>query len=164
MPSIEQTKKDILKLVQEANSIIPNAIVPHLEFMDGYPDVPKWHDFEQRVWAIGEKIRLIMNSKPKLRSDKELQDRFVEIVKNRNAKRGRQSFILLLAYRVCASYSAALLSELNDPFVDGQVIYTWRKMQKSLYVQNVSHYLNDSRKWVRDEATKYVNKYNRTAT
>jgi hypothetical protein len=53
-----------------------------------------------------------------------------------------------------------LLSELNDPDVGGHVIYTWRKMQASTFINYVFPYLNSPVKWIRDEAKNYINKFN----
>lgn len=152
-------KGEIIKLLVDAMSMVPESHLPDLDPIDGYPDVPKWHKFENRIWEVGENIRQLMNSSPRLRSDVDLQDRYIEIAKKKHAKRGRQSFIMLLAYKVCTTRSEELVSELNDPFVSGQVIYMWRKMQTALYVEDVSPFINDPKKWIRDEAKKYIDKY-----
>ena len=141
------TKKEILDLVSEANNIIPVELLPNLEPLDGNNKITKWYDFESKVWQIGEQIRQKINSLPKLRKDKELQEIFIGIAKNKNAKRGRQSFIMLLAYKDCSSYAEVLLSELNDPDVEGHVIYALRKMQASTFINFVLPYLNSPVKY-----------------
>jgi hypothetical protein len=90
--------------------------------MDGFPDVPQWHRAEHSLWAIGEQIRHALNSQPKLRSDRSLYAEFLAIVQNRHAMRGRQSFVLLFAYRPCIAWAHDLASLLPDSDIDGQII------------------------------------------
>lgn len=47
----------------------------------------------------------ILREHTSLRKDKSLLDSFLSIATNRNAKRGRQIFIILLGYKHCAEYA-----------------------------------------------------------
>jgi len=159
MESKEDIRSTVVRLLERAETLIPDSMVPNLGPMDRFPDVPEWHDFEHEIWKIGEEIRQAMNAMPKLRADSDLQERILHIAKNRRAKRGRQSFIMLLAYKPCMPVASALASELQDSLVDGHVIYTWRKMQDPSHVKEVAPFLSAPKKWVKDEAKKYIAKY-----
>jgi hypothetical protein len=54
--------------------------------MEDFPDVPEWHGFESQVWEIGEQIRQLLAQYPFLRKDEEMQEAFIRISANANAK------------------------------------------------------------------------------
>ncbi len=124
MTSTAEVKGAGLSLVARAESLIPERRVPELAPLSGNPDVPEWHGFELKVWEIGEQIRQILARHQSLRKDRELQEAFVRILTNANAKRGRQSFVMLLGYKSCQVHAATVAAQINDPNVTGHVIST----------------------------------------
>ena len=89
------------KLISLAETLIPKILEPDLPpaKISG-KDIsqnPAWHDFEHKIWSTGEELRALIQINPILRKDVKLFQRIFIIAKNRNAKRGRQSFIILLA-------------------------------------------------------------------
>jgi hypothetical protein len=124
--------------------------------MDGFPDVPQWHRAEHSLWAIGEQIRHALNSQPKLRSDRSLYAEFLAIVQNRHAMRGRQSFVLLFAYRPCIAWAHDLASLLPDSDIDGQIISALYKMRAPGFSATVAPFLSSSATWIRKEARRYM--------
>ena len=86
-------------LLSEAEYLIPNENLPDLPFMPEAPDVHDWYAFENALWDKGEEIRqLILMSKKK--PNKVQFQRICDICVNPFAKRGRQSFVMLLGKSV----------------------------------------------------------------
>ena len=84
-------------LLTRAEALIPEENLPDLPYMDLAPDVHDWYEFEHKLWEIGEEIRqFISENKNKL--NKNQIDRIVSICLDKKAKRGRQSFVMLLNY------------------------------------------------------------------
>lgn len=153
-----ETKLRILRKVKEAGGLIPDVYIPNLPPTELTKDVPDWHDFEHKIWMLGEEIRLLLVSKKSLRRDKNLQSEFVRIATNRNSKRGRQPFIMLLGYKFCRHHAKEISAQIDDPFVDGHVIMTLRKMRAEGYSIQTRPFLNSSVSWVRNEAKKYLSR------
>jgi hypothetical protein len=95
----------------------------------------------------------------KLRRDKQLLEKILTIALNRKAKRGRESFIMLLWYKHCQKYAQLLIEQIDDDFVRGHIIKGLNKMQASNFIEIVTNYKNDNNTWIRNEAKKYINKY-----
>ena len=128
-------KQEILSLVSQANSYIPDVLEPDLAPLDGFPNVPDWHKYEGEIWKIGEQIRQILNENTRLRKDHQLQDAYLGVIKNRKAKRGRQSFFFLVSYKSCNRCSEIVASQLVDDHVVGHALgseMNQKNMLKSL--------------------------------
>src|SRR6266404_5654945 len=130
-PMKPTSRSNVEGLIAQAKSLVPDDPSAPLSPMDGFPDVPQWHQFEHSLWSIGEQIRQAINSQPKLRSDRALYSEILKIVQSRNALRGRQSFVLLFAYRTCISWAHDLASLIPDSDIDGQIISALYKMRAS---------------------------------
>jgi hypothetical protein len=157
--SLDEAKEYASGSIANAESLIPEEYVPNLPPIESLKDIPKWHDFEEKIWSLGEELRQLLVDFPRLRKDKDLQEGFVRISVNQNAKRGRQSFILLLGYKFCVHHANQIASQINDPFVNGHVISTLKKMQVSDFVTQVKPFLNSKFTWIRKESKKYLAKY-----
>jgi hypothetical protein len=70
--------------------------------------------------------------------------------------RGRQSFVLLFAYKPCVAWARKLASLLPDPDIDGQVISALSKMRASGFSRVVSPFLSCGHTWIRKEARRYL--------
>jgi len=163
-------KLDILdkaeKLISGAETLIPKILEPDLspaKISD--KDIsgnPAWHDFEHKIWSTGEELRALIQKNPTLRKDAKLFQRILNIAKNRNAKRGRQSFIMLLASKQFSNFAADLVTQLDDKFVDGQVICAIQKMRVSGFENEIKPFTENEHAWIRNAAKKYLTQKNET--
>ena len=149
---------DLNNLLTRAEALIPEENLPDLPYMDLAPDVHDWYEFEHRLWEIGEEIRQFL-SENKNKLNKNQIDRIVSICLDKKAKRGRQSFVMLLGKKIYNSYADMIVTVLNDDDVDGQVIDTLYKMGAKEYVEFIEPFLTHNRTWIRNEAKRYVQKY-----
>ena len=152
-------KEKILELIKKAESLTPKNIEEDLKPMDGVPVVPSWHKYESDIWEIGEEIRQIITTKKSLRKDNEINELIINFCQNRNSKRGRQSFILLLGYKDLSGYASKLINMVNDKFVYGQIIDTIYKMRAGGYDKEIRPFLNDKNTWIKNLAKKYIEKH-----
>lgn len=157
MQTDPEAKQRILDIIKQAQKLTPGRLEPNLpDFEEGIPD---WHDYEHKIWGLGEKIRQILFLNKRLRKDTEIQQGILSICLNANSKRGRQSFIMLLGNVNCAAYSDEIASQLSDDFVDGHVIDTLYKMKVENYAPNILPYCTHKKTWIRNLAKKYIAKY-----
>ena len=149
---------EIEQLLTKAEEIIPNDILPDLPYMELSPGVHEWYAFEHKLWALGEEIRqLFLKSNKKL--DEKHMERIINICLDKRAKRGRQSFIMLLGKKHYPAFSEKIVSLLDDDEVHGHIIHTIYKMQAGQYVELINPFLNHKQAWIRNEAKRYVQKY-----
>jgi len=149
----------ILELVAQAESAVPADLVSDLPPGKHTSAAPEWHGFEHKIWGHGESIRKLLAEQKSLRRDEELQRTFLRVACNPNAKRGRQSFIMLLGYSCCAGHAPRIAEQLSDPSVVGHVIDTLLKMRCPDYVQDISAFTKSDPAWVRNKAKAYIKKY-----
>jgi len=152
-------KDKIIDLINKAKYLTPDKLEKDLEPIDGFPDVPNWHHYENKIWVIGENIRQIIFSKKSLRKDKEITDLILEFCLNKNSKRGKQPFVLLLGYKHLSDYAPKLIRIINDKYVDGHVIDTIYKMQAKGYEKDIQPFAKHKIFWIRKTALKYLEKY-----
>jgi hypothetical protein len=133
--------------------------LPNLHDELNLPGIPKWYDFEMKVWELGEKVRQKLEKCKPLWKDKELLDLFLPICLNENAKRGRQSFIMLFWFKHCEPYSSRIITQINDDFVTGHVIQGLNKMKASGYLEIVRPFTNHKIAWIRNQAKKFVSQF-----
>ena len=149
---------EIDNLLNRAEALIPEENLPDLPYMDLAPDVHDWYEFEHKLWDVGEEIRhFLSENKNKLNNNQ--IDRIVLICLDKKAKRGRQSFVMLLGRKIYSDYANQIVTVLNDDDVDGQVIDTLYKMGAKEYVKQIEPFLTHNRTWIRNEAKRYVQKY-----
>jgi hypothetical protein len=157
----EQAKLKVLELLRETEKLIPSNLVPNLDSMDGFPNVPQWHSFEHEIWKNGETIRQLFKEHKTLAQDKNITEKILSICLDRNAKRGRQSFIMLLWNKKYAEYADKLVSQIDDKFVDGHIIEGLNKMKTPFYVTQVRPFCSVKTAWVRKQAQKYIEQYDK---
>ncbi|MBQ7302375.1 MAG: hypothetical protein IJW89_02195 [Clostridia bacterium] len=146
------------KILSEAESLIPNEALPDLPFMPEAPDVHDYYRFELDLWDKGEEIRqLIFNSKKK--PNHEQIKRICSICINPFAKRGRQSFVMLLGKKCYAEYAPLIAPFLSDDDINGHVADTLYKMGTPDYISQIHPLVEHKRTWIRNIAKKYINKY-----
>ena len=149
---------ELNNFLTRAEALIPKENLLDLPYMDLAPDVHDWYEFEHSLWEIGEEIRQFL-SENKNKPNKNQIDRIVSICLDKKAKRGRQSFVMLLGKKIYNSYADMIVTVLNDDDVDGQVIDTLYKMGAKEYVEQIEPFLTHNRTWIRNEAKRYVQKY-----
>ena len=146
------------KILSKAEALIPSEALPDLPFMPEAPDVHDYYRFELDLWDKGEEIRqLILESKKKPNIDQ--IKRICNICTNPFAKRGRQSFFMLLGKKCYAEYAPIIASFLSDDDIDGHVVDTLYKMGTPGYVAQIQPLTKHNRTWIRNIAKKYINKY-----
>ena len=151
-------KEKIFQLINEAESLTPSALEKDLPSMEGFPDIPSWHDYESKIWKIGEEIRQIIINNKNLRKDDSINESILKFCLNRNAKRGRESFLMLLWYKHNKKYAPRLMPLINDQYVNGHLIEGLNKMQVSGYLKEVMPFTNHDKSWIKKQAKKYVEK------
>ena len=145
-------------LLQKAEALIPEELLSDLPYMKEVPDVHDWYMFERELWDVGEDIRqLTIKYKKKL--DKSQLDRIVNICLDKRAKRGRQSFVLLLGRKSYADCADRIVTILEDADVEGQVITTLYMLQAGQYVELMKPFLNHKQTWIKNEAKRYIQKF-----
>ncbi len=146
------------KLLTEAENLIPKENLPDLPFIPEVPDVHDWYRFENDLWNKGEEVRqLILHSKKK--PNCEQVKRICGICTNPFAKRGRQSFVMLLGRKCYTEYAPIIAPFLSDDDIDGHVVETLYKMGTPDYVSQIQPFTKHKRTWIRNIAKKYINKY-----
>lgn len=148
----------IKKEIVAANELIPNEMLPDLPPMQDYPDVPEWHDFEHAMWKIGENIRQLILKHKKELNDNQIND-ILSICSNPNAKRGRESFVMLLGKKRHVKYAPQLIELIDDRYIEGHVVYTIEKMGAPQYTNEITPFLSHKKTWIRNIAKKYIQKY-----
>lgn len=140
----------------KAEKLIPNELLPDLPFIS--PGVHDWYDFEHQFWEVGEEIRIFLRENNR-KLNKYQIEKVVNICLDKRAKRGRQSFVMLLGRKMYADYADKIISLLSDDDVDGHVIDTLYKMQVGGYSIYIEPFLNHNCTWIRNEAKRYIKKY-----
>ena len=91
-------------LLTKAEKLIPNEELPDLPYMDAAPDVHGWYQFEHQLWDVGEEIRQLIAEHHKKLNEPQVK-RIIEICLDKRAKRGRQSFVLLLGKKCYCTFA-----------------------------------------------------------
>ena len=156
MPALTKHKEAVMRLVKEATEHIPDSRPADLSPTELIPEVPEWHGFEHELWRIGEEVRRVINEKTALRKHHEIYARFLEIAQNRSGMRGRQSWILLFAYKPCGSWAREIARLIPDPDIEGHVISVIYKMKAPGFSKEVLPYQDSKVTWIRKEAKRYL--------
>lgn len=154
----ESAEEKILKLIQETQSVIPEMFLENLE-INSVSKQPEWYPFEHQIWKNGEEIRQLLLKDKKLRNKENLFDQLFEIATNRNAKRGRQSFVMLLGSVQHSKYSSKLIKQIDDDNVNGHIIDTIYKMKVDGFTEQIKPFTSHKITWIRNIAKKYIHKY-----
>ncbi|PKV48859.1 hypothetical protein ATE84_0874 [Aquimarina sp. MAR_2010_214] len=155
----EEAKNTVLDLIEEAKGKTPNTLETDLPVFEEFPDVPSWHDFEYEIWKLGEDIRQILADHKSLRKENSITEKIVDFCLDKNAKRGRESFVMLLWYKHNQKYANRLIGLINDKYVYGHIIEGLNKMQVSGFEKEVLPFVDDKRTWIKKQAKKYLEKY-----
>ena len=66
---------------------------------------------------------------------------------------------MLLGKKCYSTFADEIIHLIHDDDVDGHIIDTIYKMQAGQYVDKVKLVLNHKRMWIRNEAKRYIQKY-----
>ena len=154
----ENTEDQILRIIQETEALIPEVFLDDLE-INSMSKQPEWCPFESQIWKNGERIRQLLLADKKLRDKESLFAKLFKIATNRNAKKGRQSFIMLLGSVKHSKYSSELIKQLDDDSVDGHIIDTIYKMKVYEFTKEIKPFTDHKFTWIRNIAKKYCKKY-----
>jgi len=152
--------KEFDSYLDTAKKAVPKVFIPPLK-----PTKEKFfkneifplHNFEEVIWSAGDNIRILrlkIGIKPNLKQTK----RIVELATNKNALKGRQTFILLLGRIEYAKYGKDLINYIDDISISGHIINTLYKIKNFHYVKEVMPFLKSERTWIRNEAKRYLSK------
>jgi hypothetical protein len=143
-------------LLAEARSAVSAVAPASRPPLQDLTEGPRWNQFELTLWSIGEQIRHAINSQPRLRSDPTLYVQFLSVAQDRRGMRGRQSFVLLFAYRPCVRWAQDLATLIPDPDIDGHIISVLYKMRACGFSRVVGPFASSSTTWIRKEARRYL--------
>ena len=136
-------------ILLSAERLVPQENLPDLPFMELAPAVHDWYDFEHALWEIGENIRqLILSERKDLKHAQ--ADRVCRICAAVKAKRGRQTFVMLLGKKKFSPYAEQLAALLPDEDIDGHIISTLYKMGASQFTESITIRLHGSETKQRD--------------
>lgn len=121
------------------------------------PDIYGWYRHEYTLWGLGEEIRQV-SLKSRRPFSASQASRILDICLNRQAGRGRQSFILLLGKRRYSGFAVSIVTLLHDRDVEGHVINTLSKMMALDYAEQIRPFLTSKQTWIRNEAKHYFQK------
>lgn len=156
MSSGTSTREAIEQRILKAYQLMPNARPADLSPTDTIPDVPAWHDYEHKLWRLGEEVRQLLGKQPNLRKDESLCSSIFGIVANRAGMRGRQSWVSLFGCKPCSNWALKITGLLPDPDIDGHVISTLNKMKAPRFTEKILPYRDSRTAWVRKEASRYL--------
>jgi hypothetical protein len=158
VPEVLTSAQDIIASCERALSLAPDSYPPTLADSP-LLRAPEWYSFEHEAWPIGEAVRQACSRNPNLRKHPELFSKVTEVATCRNLRRGRQSFILALGFVGARRHADAIAGSLDDPDVQGQVVYTLLKMKAEGFALAVRPLLSAKHAWIRRLAQRYLDRY-----
>ena len=145
-------------LLRKAESLIPSEILPDLVYSGQGPNTHGWHPFEMEIWAIGEAVRQADRQSRKGLSPGQTE-RIIRICLDKRARRGRQSFVMLLGRRRYRDLADSIASVISDPDISGHVIDSLYRMGAGEHAAAVAPFAIHEMTWIRNIAKKYIQKY-----
>jgi hypothetical protein len=142
----KEAKEEILKILDITEKLIPHSVSIN----------ENWEKFELDIWQHGEKVRQLLFQNKTLRSDSDILAKIANISLNRNARNGRQSFIMLLGHVNCKSYARQLIQQMDDNSVNGHIIDSIYKMKAVGFAKEIRPFINHKITWIRNIAKKYL--------
>ena len=94
----------INNILLSAEHLVPQENLPDLPFMELAPTVHDWYGFEHTLWNFGENIRQLILTERKDLNVEQIA-RVCRIYADTKAKRGRQSFVMLLGKNIICDKS-----------------------------------------------------------
>ena len=155
---LRATPDEVIATAREALRSAPSAFPADLP-ISKIAGQPEWHTFEHACWKLGEGIRQKFLSSPRLRENPLVVDAILEVIEQRNLRRGRQPFVMLLGSVKAAHAAPRLARWLADPDVEGHVVDTLLKMRVSGYARLVAPHTSSKFAWIRRKAKTCIERY-----
>jgi hypothetical protein len=126
--------------------------------MKGVAGAPDWMQFERRLWALGESLRLCFVKRKRWRSWSNVFNVAARCAIDPRFHKGRQSLILLLGHFAAEEYAEILSQLVEDEEVRGHALMALRtgKIVNPRLTERVTDLAAKERGWVRAEAKKYL--------
>lgn len=158
---VPKSEEEVLAACDQALRLSPSEWPPTLPTSKELLGAPEWYSFEHEAWRIGESVRRAFSHHPALKKNATLISKTVSVATCRNLRRGRQSFIMAIGFVAARPYASSLIEFLDDPDVDGQVVYTLLRMRADGFAHAVAPLLTSDKNWIKRLAEKYVKRYPR---
>jgi hypothetical protein len=153
------TSEDFIRTAANVVRAAPVDFPPTLPSRPELLGAPEWYRFELDVWPIGEVIRQSFIHSPKMKKDWGTLEAIVRVVECKNLRRGRQSFVMALAFVGAREFAPRLAVFLDDPDLDGQVVDTLIKMKAPGYTEAVGKLMSSENLWIRKLAKRYIERF-----
>ena len=108
---------------------------------------------------MGESIRKSLQAHPSLKKDPLIAAAILDVLRHRNLRRGRESFVMALGYVGASAHAPALVALIGDHDICGHVVDTLLKMRVGGYGREVAPLAGHKQAWVRRLAKRYVERY-----
>jgi hypothetical protein len=149
-------RTDVLAACDRAVALAPQTWPPDLPPGPYTGGEPEWYPFEHDAWRIGEGIRACLASRPSLRRDPVVLGAVQRVAATRNLRRGRQSFVMALAFPAASAYARDIGALLDDRDVCGHAADALLKMGAEGFEAGVRPLLESKHGWIRRSAEKYL--------
>lgn len=154
-----RTVAEIVEAIHRLSLGAPESRPPNLPPGANTAGQPEWYKFEHTAWSVGERVRQALASTPKLRCAPEVVEALAEAVECESLRRGRQPFLLCLAFVGAQSVAGRVVPYLKDEDVQGHVLHALLGMRISGYAADVAPLKNATHAWVKRLARKYIERY-----
>ena len=125
-------------------------------YMDGVDGAPDWLEYEHKIWALGEELRLLLQKRKDLRGGGPVMDTVASVLSESKFGKGRQTFALLLGQYGDGKYGDYLGQQLEDSDVLGHCVDALRKAKILGYETDVAYIAETSSGWIKNAAKAYV--------
>lgn len=115
-----------------------------------------WHDYELKIWKLGEDLRILFKKDKKLKNSILIQQNIEKIALNKKYGKGRESFVLLIGEIKAISCIQTLVELLTDPEVRGHAIISLTKLRAKGMENEINQIFLSSKGWIKNAAKKYV--------
>lgn len=109
-----------------------------------------FNDVPLDKWAIGDALYSIQ--------DKRFEEKYIDIVRDRENGRSRQMVVLLLGKLKCEKAIPTLISLLKDNEVAGHAVIALGNFKKVELIEYIEPFLRNEKTWIRKEAEKAIGK------
>lgn len=117
-----------------------------------------WHEYESIIWALGEQMRQLMKTQPRLRLEASIWQSIEALCMDTRLGKGRESFTMLLGHYGGPQRVPVLKALLADSEVQGHALYALRLLGSPEGIEAAEGLLASDRAWIRGEAKKYLRK------
>ena len=154
-----KSPEDIVAACRTVRNLAPVSFPADLPPTPLIPGVSAWQEFERATWGIGERIRQTLLVNPKFKKNPDLIQAVLEVIQDRNLRRGRESFVMLLGFTGAAKHAPLVASFASDPDIEGHVVDTLLRMRAPGFAREVSGLTNHQHAWIRRLARRYMERY-----